>query len=151
MIVFVSVVSLPVRQWLYLKPRRSSSIVIYEFSFPAISNMLSSWCQYEALRYVSFPATTLFKSFKLAPVMVMGKILGNRSYPQYDYVIALTIGVGITMFMTSTDDLQSDFAHDYHGQDFGRTAWTGIMLSVLLPLFRQLHQSISKSNVPATL
>jgi solute carrier family 35 (adenosine 3'-phospho 5'-phosphosulfate transporter), member B2 len=65
--------------WLYFKPRRSQSTVIYEFSFPSISNMLSSWCQYEALQYVSFPATTLFKSFKLAPVMAMGKILGNKS------------------------------------------------------------------------
>lgn len=64
---------------LYLKPRRSQSTIIYEYSFPSISNMLSSWCQYEALRYVSFPATTLFKAFKLAPVMMMGKILGNKS------------------------------------------------------------------------
>jgi len=64
---------------LYLKPRQSKSTVIYEYSFPSISNMLSSWCQYEALRYVSFPATTLFKAFKLAPVMMMGKILGNKS------------------------------------------------------------------------
>ena len=63
----------------YLKPRLSRSTVIYEYSFPSISNMLSSWCQYEALRYVSFPATTLFKSFKLAPVMLMGKILGNKT------------------------------------------------------------------------
>ena len=55
----------------YLKPRLSRSTVIYEYSFPSISNMLSSWCQYEALRYVSFPATTLFKSFKLGPVMLM--------------------------------------------------------------------------------
>jgi len=64
---------------MYLKPRASRSTIIYEYSFPAISNMLSSWCQYEALRYVSFPATTLFKSFKLAPVMAMGKILGNKN------------------------------------------------------------------------
>jgi hypothetical protein len=63
----------------YLKPRLSRSTVLYEYSFPSISNMLSSWCKYEALRYVSFPATTLFKSFKLAPVMLMGKILGNKT------------------------------------------------------------------------
>ncbi len=64
---------------IYFKPKRSSSTVIYEYSFPSISNMLSSWCQYESLRYVSFPAVTLFKSFKLAPVMAMGKFLGNKS------------------------------------------------------------------------
>ncbi|KAL3796840.1 hypothetical protein ACHAW5_002526 [Stephanodiscus triporus] len=63
----------------YLKPRTSRSTVIYEYCLPSISNMLSSWCQYEALRYVSFPAVTLFKSFKLAPVMLMGKLLGNHS------------------------------------------------------------------------
>ena len=64
---------------IYLKPHRSKGTVIYEYSFPSISNMLSSWCQYEALRYVTFPAVTLFKSFKLAPVMAMGKILGNKT------------------------------------------------------------------------
>ena len=64
---------------MYFKPRTSRSTVIYEYSFPSISNMLSSWCQYEALRYVSFPAVTIFKSFKLAPVMLMGKLLGNQS------------------------------------------------------------------------
>lgn len=62
----------------YFKPKRSCSTVIYEYSFPSISNLLSSWCQYESLRYVSFPAVTLFKSFKLAPVMAMGKFLGNK-------------------------------------------------------------------------
>ncbi len=63
----------------YFKPRRSRSTVIYDYCLPSISNLLSSWCQYEALRYVSFPAVTLFKSFKLAPVLLMGKLLGNYS------------------------------------------------------------------------
>jgi len=109
---------------LYLKPRRSRSTVIYEYSFPSISNMMSSWCQYEALRYVSFPATTLFKAFKLAPVMAMGKLLGNKSYPQYDYVVALLIGVGISIFMSSTDNLQ--FGYDIYGE--ASPTWTGVML-----------------------
>jgi adenosine 3'-phospho 5'-phosphosulfate transporter B2 len=117
---------------IYLKPRRSQTTVIYEYSFPSISNMLSSWCQYEALRYVSFPAATLFKSFKLAPVMAMGKLLGNKSYPQYDYFVALMIGVGIAMFMTSTDDLR--FGYDIYGSQVS-TAWTGVMLLFLYLLF----------------
>lgn len=116
----------------HMKPRLSRTTVIYEYSFPSISNMLSSWCQYEALRYVSFPAATLFKSFKLAPVMLMGKILGNKSYPQYDYVVALLIGAGITMFMTSTDDLH--FGYDIHGDEVG-AVWTGIMLLFLFLFF----------------
>ena len=110
---------------LYFKPRTSRSTIIYEYSFPSISNMLSSWCQYEALRYVSFPAVTLFKSFKLAPVMLMGKLLGNHSYPQYDYIVALFIGLGITMFMTSTDELTFDF-NSYGEQTSAKL--TGVML-----------------------
>lgn len=27
----------------------------FEFSFASVSNILSSWCQYEALKYVTFP------------------------------------------------------------------------------------------------
>eukprot|EP00521_Asterionellopsis_glacialis_P009959 CAMPEP_0195289280 /NCGR_PEP_ID=MMETSP0707-20130614/5625_1 /TAXON_ID=33640 /ORGANISM="Asterionellopsis glacialis, Strain CCMP134" /LENGTH=511 /DNA_ID=CAMNT_0040349269 /DNA_START=107 /DNA_END=1642 /DNA_ORIENTATION=+ len=110
---------------LYLRPKISRTTVIYEYSFPAISNMLSSWCQYEALRYVSFPSATLFKSFKLAPVMAMGKILGNKTYPQYDYMVALVIGIGITMFMTTTDDIS--LGYDIYGEQVNE-AWTGIML-----------------------
>lgn len=118
---------------LYLKPTRSHSTVIYEYSFPSISNMLSSWCQYEALRFVSFPAVTLFKSFKLAPVMAMGKILGNLQYPQYDYFVALLIGVGITMFMSSTDDLNVTFGKNIYDQK--EPVWTGIMLLLFYLFF----------------
>jgi len=117
---------------LYIRPVRSHSTVIYEYSFSAISNMLSSWCQYEALKYVSFPASTLFKSFKLVPVMIMGKILGNKAYPQYDYVVALIIGVGIALFMTSTDDLQ--LGYDIYGEATSQ-AWTGILMLCLFLLF----------------
>lgn len=110
---------------LYLKPHRSRTTVVYEYAFPSISNMLSSWCQYEALRYISFPAVTIFKSFKLVPVMLMGKILGNKEYAQYDYIVALIIGGGIALFMSSTDDLQ--FGYDiYMNESSGK--WTGVML-----------------------
>mmetsp|Transcript_96543 Transcript_96543/g.144469 ORF Transcript_96543/g.144469 Transcript_96543/m.144469 type:complete len:532 (+) Transcript_96543:99-1694(+) len=117
---------------LYLKPRLSRTTVLYEYSFPSISNMLSSWCQYEALRYLSFPATTLFKSFKLAPVMLMGKILGNKTYPAYDYFVAFMIGIGIALFMTSTDGI--DWRQNYLGGSDG-TKWTGIMLLGLFLFF----------------
>jgi len=116
---------------LYIKPQFSKSTVIYEYSFPAISNMLSSWCQYEALKFVTFPAQTIFKSFKLVPVMVMGKMLGNKDYPQYDYVVALIIGVGIALFMKSSDDLN----FGYNTYDNNSESWTGIMLLVFFLFF----------------
>jgi hypothetical protein len=42
---------------------------LWEYSFPSVANMLSSWCQYEALKYVSFPTQMLAKAFKILPVM----------------------------------------------------------------------------------
>jgi adenosine 3'-phospho 5'-phosphosulfate transporter B2 len=64
--------------------------------------------------------------------MLMGKLLGNKSYPQYDYFVALLIGVGIAMFMTSTDDLR--FGVDYLGEETS-TTWTGVMLLFLFLFF----------------
>ena len=91
----------------YFKPRTSRSTIIYEYSFPSISNMLSSWCQYEALRYVSFPAVTLFKSFKLAPVMLMGKLVGNhscKSLTSWGWGIAASV-ICVTFFSHSHANL----------------------------------------------
>jgi adenosine 3'-phospho 5'-phosphosulfate transporter B2 len=60
----------------YITKPAPTTAIVYEFSFPSVTNMLSSWCQYEALKYVSFPTQSLFKCFKLAPIMLMGKALG---------------------------------------------------------------------------
>jgi hypothetical protein len=76
-----------------------SSAPLYEYSFPSVSNMLSSWCQYEALAYVTFPTQTLSKSFKLVPIMLMGRMLTNKRYPLYEYATAISIGLGNTLFM----------------------------------------------------
>jgi adenosine 3'-phospho 5'-phosphosulfate transporter B2 len=58
--------------------------------------------------------------------------LGSFADPQYDYIVALMIGVGITMFMTSTDDLR--FGYDYLGEEVSAT-WTGVMLLFLFLFF----------------
>lgn len=52
--------------------------------------------------------------------------------PQYDYMVALMIGVGIAMFMTSTDDLR--LGYDYLGTEVS-TSWTGVMLLFLFLFF----------------
>lgn len=41
-------------------------------SFSSLSNVLSSWCQYEALKYVSFTSQLLAKSSKSVFVMITG-------------------------------------------------------------------------------
>ena len=47
----------------------------YHYYAPAsLSNSISSWAQYEALKYVSFPTQVLSKSCKVIPVMLVSLI-----------------------------------------------------------------------------
>ncbi|TQD84738.1 hypothetical protein C1H46_029664 [Malus baccata] len=43
---------------------------VYKYGLVSISNILTTTCQYEALKYVSFPVQTLAKCAKMIPVMV---------------------------------------------------------------------------------
>ena len=55
------------------------SLPFHKYAFASFSNIMSSWCQYEALKYVSFPTQVVSKSSKLIPVMIMGKILADKN------------------------------------------------------------------------
>merc|ERR1719210_923608 len=50
------------------------------FSPCSLSNSISSFAQYQGLRYVSFPLQTLSKSTKVIPVMLVGRFLNRRQY-----------------------------------------------------------------------
>jgi adenosine 3'-phospho 5'-phosphosulfate transporter B2 len=67
--------------------------------------MLSSWCQYEALKYVTFPTAMAAKAFKMVPVMFMGKFMNDKSYETYEYVSAAVVGVGLFLFVNSSENL----------------------------------------------
>ena len=64
----------------------------------ALSNTLSSWSQYASLKYVSFPVQTVFKSSKIIPVMIMGKVLQGAVYPVTQYLEAGLITTGVAVF-----------------------------------------------------
>jgi adenosine 3'-phospho 5'-phosphosulfate transporter B2 len=122
----------------YFTDPPQTTAIISEFSVPSVSNMLSSWCQYEALRYVSFPTQMLFKCFKLAPIMLMGKFIGNKSYPAEDYAVALMIGFGIAVFMISTEDM--NFGLDSVGAP---ETWSGTLCGIMLLGFFLIFDSFT--------
>ncbi len=70
----------------------------YAFTPCALSNTVSSYCQYLSLRYVSFPVQTVFKSSKIIPVMIMGKLLKKESYSWNKYAEAFLITLGVAIF-----------------------------------------------------
>ncbi|KAE8286650.1 Adenosine 3'-phospho 5'-phosphosulfate transporter 1 [Larimichthys crocea] len=85
---------------LFKQPRHGAPM--YKYSFASLSNIMSSWCQYEALKYISFPTQVLAKASKVIPVMLMGKIVSHKSYEYWEYFTAVLISVGVSMFLLSS-------------------------------------------------
>lgn len=56
----------------FMNPNKAVKNVPFYYYAPAsLSNTISSWAQYEALKYVSFPTQVLSKSCKIIPVMLV--------------------------------------------------------------------------------
>ena len=86
---------------LFPPPRQQAPF--YKYSFSSISNTLSSWCQYEALKFVSFPTQVLAKAMKVIAVMLMGKVVSNRTYPWHEYITAGMLSLGVSLFLLAAD------------------------------------------------
>ncbi|XP_062829857.1 adenosine 3'-phospho 5'-phosphosulfate transporter 1 isoform X1 [Anolis carolinensis] len=96
------------------QPRHGAPM--YKYSFASLSNILSSWCQYEALKYISFPTQVLAKASKVIPVMLMGKLVSRKSYEYWEYLTAALISVGVSMFLlTSTHGKQLSTVTTFSG------------------------------------
>lgn len=72
---------------------------LYEYVYCSLSNILSSWCQYEALKYVNFPTQVLSKSCKLIAVMLMSKLMLKKRYLKLDYLCAFLLTIGMFVFL----------------------------------------------------
>nr|CAG4634761.1 EOG090X05CU [Alona affinis] len=90
--------------YLLVTHQRVHRTPLYKYSFCSVSNTLSSWCQYEALKFVSFPTQVLAKSAKVIPVMVMGKLVSRAQYKNYEYATAVLISAGMTAFLLGSSD-----------------------------------------------
>jgi len=109
-LVFVNRILALVIAWTYLifyenaNPKRNKDGPLYKYSFCAFSNIMSSWFQYEALKFVSFPTQVLAKACKIIPVMLMGKLISRQTYEYYEYVTAILISLGMVMFLSGNSD-----------------------------------------------
>lgn len=87
------------------------------FTPAALSNTMSSWSQYAALKYVTFPEQTVFKSSKIIAVMMMGKALQGKTYPWSQYVEAFLITLGVAIFSLASKQGADD--RDSHTEFVG--------------------------------
>merc|ERR1719498_219533 len=72
---------------------------LWKYAAISISNVAATTCQYEALKWVSFPVQMLGKSFKMMPVMIWGIIISGKQYGMKDWLIAAAVTGGVTEFL----------------------------------------------------
>lgn len=56
-----------------------------------------------ALSYLNYPTQLIFKSCKLIPVMIGSIIILGKRYGFLDYVAAIVMCIGLTMFTLGKD------------------------------------------------
>lgn len=77
---------------------------VYVYCYNAFSNVMSSWFQYEALKYVSFPVQVLAKACKVIPVMLMSRVIMKKTYTVLEYMTGFMISIGLFMFLVNSED-----------------------------------------------
>ncbi|XP_052883827.1 UDP-galactose/UDP-glucose transporter 5B isoform X2 [Gossypium arboreum] len=103
---------------------------IYKYCLISVSNILTTTCQYEALKYVSFPVQTLAKCAKMIPVMA-GTDVSPYSKGRESTVWGVSLMVGYLGFdgFTSTfqDKLFKGYDMEIHNQIFYTTSCSCIL------------------------
>lgn len=110
---------------------------LYEYVYCSLSNILSSWCQYEALKYVNFPTQVLSKSCKIIPVMLMSKLMHKRRYQTTDYLCAALLSLGLFIFLlnqVSVDTGNGKATHNVVSTNLGKQLRESSLASGLIIL-----------------
>eukprot|EP00899_Mesostigma_viride_P022885 jgi/Mesvir1/3781/Mv08188-RA.1 len=98
---------------------------VYKYAAVSLSNVAATYCQYEALKYVSFPVQTLAKCAKMIPVMVWGTLIMRKKYGPKDYIVAVIITLGCTIFLLTGETKSRVSAHDV-------SVWSGVFGIMLM-------------------
>lgn len=84
---------------IYNKEQLRPYAPVYKFFMVALFNTSSTYCQWESLRYVSFPTQTLGKCGKTIPVLLIGTLFVGKKYRMDDYISCIAITIGCTLFV----------------------------------------------------
>jgi len=89
---------------------------ILKCSAISISNTIATFCQYEALKYVSFPTQTLGKCGKMIPVMILGMVVSHKVYVWKDFLVAALVTIGCATFvLTGEIGYKNQQTDDFYG------------------------------------
>ena len=83
----------------YFVPQQTTPF--FQFSVASFTNVVSSLCQYTALQYTVFPVVVVFKSLKMIPVLIVGRVFFHTKYNYKAYLLALGLAVGVALCLFS--------------------------------------------------
>ena len=108
---------------------------VYSYAAVSFSNVIATSCQYEALKYVTFPVQTLAKTAKMVPVMLWGTVILMKTYTWGEYGMAVLVTLGCTLFLLSGDasaKLSHRAKHGHGGSGAGHVGMGGAAYGGLL-------------------
>lgn len=82
----------------FMKQGENVTSAFYLWS-SALTYLLAMICSNMALQWVSYPTQVIGKSGKPIPVMILGVLLGRKSYPLQKYLFVLLVVIGVALFM----------------------------------------------------
>ncbi|CAH0578371.1 unnamed protein product [Chrysodeixis includens] len=80
------------------KKEADSTRKVYYFS-SALTYLLGMVCSNMALQWINYPTQVVGKAAKPIPVMLLGVLIGHKSYPMKKYLFVLLIVIGVVLFM----------------------------------------------------
>ena len=99
----------------------------YKYMLCSLTNILSSWLQYESLHYVSFPLQVLSKSSKILFTMLMGRLVSHTHYSLFAYFQAGMIALGLLLYRRSESQWDSGRILPTYASEVGLLLLLGYM------------------------
>lgn len=100
---------------------------IWTYAAVSLSNVVATTCQYEALKFVSFPVQTLGKCAKMIPVMIWGILILRKRYTVKDFGMALLITAGCTVFLVTGSVTSKVSSSLWHSSIYGLLLMLGYL------------------------
>lgn len=79
----------------------SSRAHLGEYAVVSLSNVIATSCQYEALKWLTFPTVTIGKCAKMLPVMLILNWRAGRKYSLDDYGVVAVVLAGCAVMISS--------------------------------------------------
>lgn len=117
----------------------------YQYLYSSLSNTLSAWCQYEALKFVSFPLQVLSKSCKMIPILLMSQLVRKVKHKRSEWLFAFAISLGMFIFLMNEHKQMSSGHHHHTTVDTSSSSWSALTSGIIILALYLLFDSFTSN------